>query len=430
MYGLGRCPDIWYVPHTTTRSRQMRRLTNRRTVMNTRPFCAGLSAILVLLGFATLVQTDRLMAESKNEPVKIGAVYNLSGSQASLGQPSLKGSMLAVEQFNRRGGLLGRPVELIAVDGESDPALIAMETRKLVHVPGLSAITGLSDTTMVLAAAPIAEKARMVFLTSGATSPRVPIEFPNYYFMACFGDNTQAAAGAEYATSALGARTVYLISDETMDYTVLLARYFAERYLQLGGQIVGEDTYAGGVGDFSAQIATLKRLSTPPDMLYVAAGPDDIGSLVKQLREAGVDQPVVGGDGYDTPLLLETAGAAANDVYFTTHTLFDRAQATPLQERFIDDYQARFGHPPESSFAGLGYDAVNLLAAAIELAGSAKQKAVAGALEATRDFQGVTGTLSFAAGVHIPEKQVTIVRVTGGALNLAAVLTPQAVPQP
>ena len=117
-------------------------------------------------------------------------------------------------------------------------------------------------------------------------------------------------------------------------------------------------------------------------------------------------------------------------MYFTTHTLFDRAQATPLQTRFIDAYQARFGNPPESSFAGLGYDAVNLLAAAIELAGSAKQKAVADALEATRDFQGVTGTLSFAPGVHIPEKQVTIVRVQDGTLNLAAILTPQAVPQP
>jgi branched-chain amino acid transport system substrate-binding protein len=398
--------------------------------MNTRPLYTGLSATLVLLGFATLVHTDRVMAESENQPVKIGAVYNLSGSQASLGQPSLNGSILAVEQLNRRGGLLGRRVELIAVDGESDPALIAEETQTLVHVPGLSAITGLSDTTMVLAAAPIAEKARMVFLTSGATSPRVPIEFPNYYFMACFGDNTQAAAGAEYAMSALGARTVYLISDETMDYTVLLAGYFAERYVQLGGQIVGEDTYTGGASDFSAQISRLKRLSTPPDMLYVASGPDDIGLLVQQLRAAGVAEPIVGGDGYDTPLLVQTAGAAANDVYFTTHTLFDRAQATPLQARFIDDYQARFGRPPESSFAGLGYDAVNLLATAIELAGSAKQKTIAGALERTRDFQGVTGTLSFAAGVHIPEKQVTIVRITGGALSLAAVLTPQVVPQP
>ncbi len=398
--------------------------------MNTRPFDASLSATLVLLGFATLVHTHQVQAESKNEPVKIGAVYNLSGSQASLGRPSLNGSLLAVAQLNARGGLLGRRVELIAVDGESDPALIADETRRLVHVPGLSAITGLSDTTMVLAAAPIAEKARVVFLTSGATSPRVPIEFPNYYFMACFGDNTQAAAGAEYAVSALGARTVYLLSDETMDYTVLLAKYFAERYLQLGGQIVGEDTYSAGTTDFSAHIARLQGLSTPPDVIYVASGPDEIGSLVKQLREAGVDEPIVGGDGYDTPLLLEIAGAAAHDVYFTTHTLFDRAQATPLQTRFMDGYQARFGNPPESSFAGLGYDAVNLLAAAIELAGSAKQKVVADALEATRDFQGVTGTLSFAPAVHIPEKQVTIVRVQDGTLNLAAILTPQAVPQP
>jgi branched-chain amino acid transport system substrate-binding protein len=248
--------------------------------------------------------------------------------------------------------------------------------------------------------------------------------------MACFGDNTQAAAGAEYAVSALGAKTVYLISDQTTDYTVLLARYFAEQYLQLGGHIAGEDTYSAGTIDFSAQVAALKGLSPPPDVLYIASGPDEIGSLVKQLREAGVDQPIVGGDGYDTPLLLEIAGAAATDVYFTTHTLFDRAQATPVQKRFIDAYDTRFGKPPESSFAGLGYDAVNLLAAAIELAGSAKQKAVAGALEMTQDFQGVTGALSFAPGVHIPEKQVTIVRVMNGTLNLAAVFTPKAVPQP
>jgi branched-chain amino acid transport system substrate-binding protein len=389
--------------------------------MTTRPLVSS----LVLLCVATVVH-----AESKVMPVKIGAIYNLSGSQASLGRPSLNGSILAAEQLNARGGLLGRRVELIAVDGETDPALIAEEAEKLVHVPGLSAMTGLSDTTMVLAAAPIAEKARMVFLTSGATSPRVPVEFPSYYFMACFGDNTQAAAGAEYAFSTLGAKTAYVLFDETMDYTVLLARYFRERYLQVGGQIVGEDTYAGGATDFSAQIAKIENLEAPPDMLYVASGPDDIGRLVKQLRDAGVDEPIFGGDGYDTPLLLEIAGAAANDVYFTTHALFDPAQATPLEKQFIEAYEERFGTPPESSFAGLGYDAVNLLAAAIELAGSAKQKAVPGALEATRGFPGVTGTMSFAPGVHIPEKQVTIVRVEDGALTLAAMLTPEEVPPP
>jgi len=388
------------------------------------------SRLLLVLGLVAAVPSDRALAEPKGKPVTIGAIYNLSGAQASLGQPSLNGSTLAVEQINAHGGLLGRRVELVAVDGRSDPARIAKETKELVHIPQMSAITGLSDTNMVLAAAPITEKARMVFLTSGATSPTVPLEFPKYYFMACFGDNTQAAAGAEYAFSTLGLETAYVLFDETTDYTVGLAKYFKERYLQLGGEIVGEDTYAGGATDFSAQIAKLKGLATPPTFVYVSSGPDDIGTLVKQLRDAGVEEPIFGGDGYDTPLLQQIAGAAANDVYFTTHALFDPAQETLRQKQFIDDYQARFGTPPESSFAGLGYDAINLLAAAIKLAGSAKQKTIANALEATEDFPGVTGTVSFAPGVHIPEKQVTVVHVTNGALTLAAILTPQEVPPP
>lgn len=362
--------------------------------------------------------------------MKIAAIYNLSGAQGLLGQPSLNGSILAVEQINARGGLLGRRVELISLDGRSDPVLIAKETQKLVHTPGLSAITGLSDTTMVLAAAPIAERTRTVFLTSGATSPRVPVEFPKYYFMACFGDNTQAAAAAKYAFSTLGAKTAYVLFDQTTDYTVLLAGYFTARYVQLGGHILGEDTYIGGAADFSAHIAKIKGLATPPDMLYVASGPDDIGTLVKQLRDAGVHEPVFGGDGYDTPLLVKVAGAAATDVYFATHARFDPAQATPLQKQFIAAYKARFGTPPESSFAGLGYDAVNLLAAAIKRRGSAMRNAVPVALEATRNFRGVTGTISFAPGVHIPKKQVTIVRVKDGVLTTAAILTPQKVPPP
>jgi branched-chain amino acid transport system substrate-binding protein len=172
-----------------------------------RLFSSNVRDVLLLLGLTAHALCDGAQAESKVQPVKIGAVYNLSGAQASLGRPSLTGSILATEQLNSHGGVLDRRVELIAVDGETNPALIAKETKKLVHVAGISAITGLSDTTMVLAAAPVTEKARTVFLTSGATSPRVPIEFPKYYFMACFGDNTQAAAGAEYAFSTVGAKT-------------------------------------------------------------------------------------------------------------------------------------------------------------------------------------------------------------------------------
>src|SRR5262249_5960870 len=125
-------------------------LTARRgDLMSTRLRTSG----IVLLCFATAIGSSRADAESKDMSVKIAAVYNLTGSQASLGRSSLNGSILAAEQLDARGGLLVRRVQLIAVDGRSDPARIAEETRKLVHTPGLSAMTGLSDTTMVLAAA-------------------------------------------------------------------------------------------------------------------------------------------------------------------------------------------------------------------------------------------------------------------------------------
>jgi branched-chain amino acid transport system substrate-binding protein len=370
------------------------------------------------------------LAEAKKVPVRIGALHNVSGPLGSIGAPSLAGARLAVKQLNDRGGLLGRPVELASRDGRSDPAVVAAQTRELVRTPHLAAITGLNDTTMALAAAPIAEKGKTVFLTSGATSPLVPSEFPRFYFMACFGDNTQAAAGAEYAHGVLGAETAWLLFDDTTDYTLLLARYFKERYTELGGEIVGEDTYAGGTTDFTAQIERILALPSMPDVLYVSAGPDDIGRLVKQLRDAGIDRPIVGGDGYDTPLLLEQAGGAADEVYFTTHAFLDPATATPRQRQFIADYRAEYGVAPETAFAALGYDAVMLVADAIERAGSAKRKVIPAALEATSRFPAVTGAISFGPGLHIPEKEVTIVKADAGQLTLAAVLQPQKVPEP
>src|SRR5262245_10552631 len=214
----------------------------------------GVIGVLLLAGGA--------VAEPNKTPVRIGAIHNLTGSLGSIGRPSLAGALLAAKQLNEHGGVLGRRVDLVAHDGHSDPADVAAIATELVHMPHMSAITGLNDTKMALAVAPIAEKARMVFLTSGATSPKVPLQFPQFYFMACFGDNTQAAAGAEYAYGTLGLKTAWLLFDDTTDFTVLLAGYFRERYTALGGRIVGEDTYSGGALDCSAQIARTLTLLT------------------------------------------------------------------------------------------------------------------------------------------------------------------------
>jgi branched-chain amino acid transport system substrate-binding protein len=193
---------------------------------------AALSSLLAATAHAE--QT----APATATPVKIGAIYNLSGAQAALGQPSLRGAQLAVKQLNAGGGVLGRQIELKAYDGKTDPAVIRQHTQTLVTSDQVVALIGLNDTDMLLAAAPIAAKVEKVFLTSGATSPQLPKQVPEYLYLACFGDNTQAAAGAEYAYETLHTKTAYLLFDKSMDYARLLTDYFKTRFVELGGEVV------------------------------------------------------------------------------------------------------------------------------------------------------------------------------------------------
>jgi branched-chain amino acid transport system substrate-binding protein len=366
----------------------------------------------------------------KPATIKIGAIYNLTGAQASLDAPSANGAKLAIKEINDAGGVLGRKLDLVLYDGKTEAATIGNAATQLVESDKVVAMLGFSDTDMTLAAAPIAAKAGIVFVTSGATSPKLPDQVPDYLFMACFGDNVQAAAGAEYAYNTLKANTTYLMIDKGMEYTLLLGKYFKERYTELGGKVILEDTYQTGDKDFSAQITKLKALGSLPDMLYIASGPDDVGTIVKQFRDAGVDKPIFGGDGYDTPLLVEIAGPGAENTYFTTHSLMDAQLGTDAVKKFIAAYQAEYKTPPENAFAGLGYDTVKLLADAIKRAGSAEPKAIREALAKTKDLKGVTGAITFQPGSRIPQKGVTIILVKGGKFTLAAEVVPQKVPTP
>jgi branched-chain amino acid transport system substrate-binding protein len=363
-------------------------------------------------------------------PIKIGAIYNLAGAQSSLDSPSANGAMLAVKELNGRGGILGRELCLALYDGKTDTGTITACAHRLIGTDRVCAIIGFSDTDMVLAAAPVAAEAGTVFITSGATSPKLPGEVPEYLFLACFGDNVQAAAGAEYATAHLGLKTAYLLVDDEMEYTRLLAAYFKERYTELGGAILLEDTFNSSATNFSAQIAALKGLDQTPELLYIASGPDEIGTIVKQFRDAGVTQPILGGDAYDTPELVRVAGAATSNVYFTTHALLDEATGTERAKAFIAAYQAEYGVAPENAFAALGYDTVMLLADAIARAGSDEPDAILRALEATKDWEGVTGSISYEQGSRIPKKGVTIVSVVNGTFMYSQTVVPEKVPAP
>jgi branched-chain amino acid transport system substrate-binding protein len=151
---------------------------------------------------------------------------------------------------------------------------------------------------------------------------------------------------------------------------------------------------------------------------------------VKQFRDAGITGPIVGGDGYDTPDLVKVAGAAADNVFFTTHALIDATGGTDGIKKFMADYKAEYGNDPENAFAALGYDTVNLLADAIKRAGGTDSAAVKTAIESTKDFPGITGAITFSPESHVPQKGVTVIAVTGGKFTLGAEVVPEKVPAP
>lgn len=386
-------------------------------------------SLLTTLAFTALL-VSALTTAAVAQSVKIGAIYNLTGGMASLDVPASNGAKLAAKEINAAGGVLGRELELVMYDGKTDAATIGNAATQLVESDKAVIMIGFTDSDMTLAAAPIAAKAGIVFLTSGATSPRLPEQVPDYLYMACFGDNVQAAAGAEFAHTTLKARTSYLLIDKGMEYTLGLGKYYKERFIEMGGKIVLEDTYQTGDTDYSAQITKLKRLSTLPDILFISAGPDEVGVIVKQFRESGIEAPILGGDGNDTPLLVQIAGKGADNTYFSTHSLMDAELGTDAVQKFIAAYQSEYKAPPENAFAGLGYDTVKLLADAIKRAGSDDPKAIREALQKTKNLPGVTGVITYQPGSRIPQKGVTMILVKDGKFTLAAEVVPEKVPAP
>jgi branched-chain amino acid transport system substrate-binding protein len=379
---------------------------------------------------ATLSTTFSITLTSHAEnSIVIGGVFALTGDESSLDLPAANGAKLAAKEINAAGGVLGHPISFVVRDTKYQMDVTAEVTTQLIAEDKSVAIIGYTDSDSALASAPIAQAAKIPVITAGATSPKLPEQIGDYLFMACFGDNVQAAAGAEYSFKNFG-KTAYLLKDSGIEYTNLLAAYFKARFTELGGKIALEDEFDDQTKDFSVQIAKLKALPTQPDFYYISAMPYNAGLLAKQLRAAGFTAPIIGGDGYDTPDILTDAGAAAENVYFTTHGYMNATDGTDPIQKFMMAYKSEYGHDAENVFAALGYDSMYLLVDAIKRAGSTDSVAIKTALEQTQNFAAISGTISFSSTSHIPQKVVTVIRVKGGKFTLAAQLSPEKVPSP
>lgn len=358
-------------------------------------------------------------------PIVLGALYNSTGTQAGLDIPSSQGARLAVSQANRNGGVLGRSVVLESRDGQSEADVVKVKTSELLESsPTPVAMFGLSDTDLVLAAAPLTAQSKRVFLTSGATSPRLPAEVPKYLFLACFGDNVQASAAAEWARKDRSARTALVLFDSSRTYTKLLQGYFQESFKQLGGAIAAERSFTSA--DLKQSLDDLPDV----DIVFLAAEyPNEIRKAISLIRDAGLTCPIIGGDSFDSEGLWKQQHDA-DEVYYTTHAYLGEDNKNPRVIAFRQEYTEAYPDSVPDAFSALGYDAARLLMDAIKQAKSADPEDIRQALAGIRRFEGVTGTMSYPQGSRVPSKSVSLIGVDDGKLHLVREILPKSVPSP
>ena len=375
------------------------------------------------LAAASLLASQPLHAAG--EPIRIGAPGNYTGAQASLDTPLLNGLALKLRELNAAGGLLGRMLQLVSADMATDPARAWQVAQELEREAVVAAI-GFSDTDSVLALAPLTAARGLPFITPGATSPQLPQEIGPTLYLACFGDNVQAAAGAEFLLGR-DLRRVHLLHNSDSAYTRLLAGYFQAAFEHGGGTVLARENYVGGDASEIVGLVAAVSAAPPADAIYLSALPDEAGSIVAALRSAGLTVPIVGGDGYDTPLLQEQAGPEVREVYYSTHVYMGN-EPKPAVLDFMSRYWTAFGYGPIGAFAALGYDALGLLAEAIGRAGSTAPQAVLTALSGIENYDGVTGRISYGPDQRVPLKSVSLIGLDRGELRLAAELVPAWVP--
>ena len=383
-----------------------------------------------LIGAVSLLAATSLGIASAQapdgQPISLGAVYGLTGAWSAFDVPSSRGAELMIKTVNAKGGVRGRPIKLVIRDtGSSGDKTSELVESMLADDTKVPAVFGLSASDPVLIAGKVAAAEKRVFLTSGATSPKLPMQVPTYLFLACFGDNVQAAAAAEYAYTKLGARSASVAYDKGHTYTRLLHGYFQTAFEGLGGEVRSVAAF-DGPADLGARLDEI----ADADIIFLATEtPPNSFAAVKTLRSSGFDQPIVGGDGYDGEEVWRQ-DTSLKDIYYSTHAFFGVENPSPLARAFREKYMATYGNVEPSAFAGLGYDAAGLLAAAIGRAGSAAPEDVLQALSTLQNYDGVTGKISFVGGSRIPKKSVTILRVDDGQRRFVEEIIPTDVPAP
>ena len=323
------------------------------------------------------------------DKVRVGVFMSLTGSTANFGISSVNGIKMAAEEVNTAGGINGKQIELLVQDDRSDASEAATIVTKFVTQDQVHAILGEVASSRSIAAAPIAQNAKIPMLTPSSTNPEVTKK-GNFIFRSCFIDPVQGAAIAQFAARTLGAKRAAIMVDRKNDYSTGLEKVINEVFTRLGGQIVATQSFQEGDQDFNAQLTSLKGAN--PEVIFVPGYYNDVGLIAKQARDKGLTVPLIGGDGWDSAQLYAIGGSALNGSYFTNH--YSPFDSDPKVQKFVNDYKSKYNTTPDA-LAATAYDAAHIMFDAIKRANSLDGTAIRDALAATKSFPGVTGDVTF-----------------------------------
>ena len=359
-----------------------------------------------------------------DDVIKIGGNLELSGGVASYGSSINDGAELAIKEINDAGGINGKKIEYIVKDNKSESAEATSVAINLITKEGVVAMLAPATSGNTLATVQIANENKVPIVTGSGTNELITVNedgtVNDYAFRTCFIDPFQGVVAANFASEELSAKNVAIYTDSSSDYSKGLAASFKAQIEANGGKIIAEEAYVTDDVDFKSTLTKLKGKN--PDFVFIPGYYEEVGLIVKQARELGISVPLMGADGWDSPTLIELAGAEAlNNTFITNH--YSSGDPDETIQGFVTAFEDEYGSAP-NAFHALGYDSIYFIKDAIERAGDdVTGEAIAKALAATKDLSLITGTFTVDEK-HNPVKSATVLQYVDGAQEFKTKVNP------
>ena len=358
---------------------------------------------------------------ANSDQIVVGSNFELTGNVAQYGTNAAKGFKLAIKEINEAGGIDGKQIKIVEADNKSDAAEAVNAATKLISDDKVVAIVGPAVTANVIAESQVAADNKVPVIAPAATNPDVTVEngaVKPFIFRSCFIDPQQSEVIAEFASKNLGAQTAVLYLDSSSDYSKSLGKIFKEKFEAAGGEVVMEEAFLAKDQDFKAALTKIKTADA--DVIFVPAYYEEVGKIVKQARELGIESVILGTDGWDDVKVVDIAGAdALNNTFFCTHYF----EGDEDVQEFLTAYNTEYLEKP-NVFAALGYDSGKMLVDAIQRGGSDAEK-IRENIENIKDLKVGTGVITMDAATHNPIKGIVVIENKDGGRELRTKILPQ-----